>query len=132
MTQVFLRLTAPAGRMPEILQTLEAIRLPAELDRDCAGTHLGLDAQDSNTIVYLEDWLSAEGLERRIASPNFRGLLCLLELAAEPPTLEFRDIVLVRGLEYVASVRSAGDQDGTAADAPRLPDSHAARPARHQ
>lgn len=105
MTQVFLRLTAPASRTPEILQALGAIRLPAELDRDCVRTQLGTDVQDPDVVVYLEEWLSADGLERRIASPNFRGLLCLLELATEPPTLEFREIARTRGLEYVASVR---------------------------
>ena len=72
MTQVFLRLTAPASRTPEILQALEAIRLPAELDRDCIRTQLGTDVQDPDVVVYLEEWLSADGLERRVASPNFR------------------------------------------------------------
>jgi hypothetical protein len=123
MHQIYLRLTAPAGRMPEILQTLLAIRLPAQLDRDCVGTHLGVDLQDPDIVAYLEEWLSADGLDRRVASPSFRGLLCLLELAAEPPSLEFRDIAQVRGLEYVASARHVGDMDDDAADATRQPDS---------
>ena len=121
MTQVFLRLTAPASRTPEILQALEAIRLPAELDRDCVRTQLGTDAQDPDVVFYLEEWLSAGGLERRVASPNFRGLLSILEMAAEPPTLEFREIARTRGLEYVASVRHAEDAADAAADARRLP-----------
>jgi hypothetical protein len=122
MTQIFLRLTAPAGRTPEILQALEAIRLPAQVDRDCVRTQLGTDAQDPDIVVYLEEWLSAEGLERRVASTNFRGLLCLLEVALEPPLLEFRDIVGVRGLEYVASVRDAGEaHDLRPADITRTP-----------
>jgi hypothetical protein len=118
MTQVFLRLTAPAGRTPEILQTLEAIRLPAQLDRDCVRTHLGTDAQDPDVVVYLEEWLSADGLDRRVASPNFRGLLCLLELAAERPTIEFRDIARVRGLDFVASVLNAGEEEHHAGEMP--------------
>ena len=109
MTQIFLRLTAPASRAPEILQTLEAIRLPAQLDRDCVSTHLGVDAQDPDDVVYLEDWLSAEGLERRVASPSFRGLLCVLEMAAKAPTLEFRESAGTPGLEYVARVRHDDD-----------------------
>jgi len=119
MTQVFLRLTAPASRTPEILRALEAFRLPAELDRDCVLTQLGTDAQDPDVVVYLEDWLTADALERRVASPSFRGLLSLIEQAAEPPTLEFREISQTRGLEYVAGVRQAAA--AAAADAGRLP-----------
>ena len=121
MTQVFLRLTAPASRTPEILQALGAIRLPAELDRDCVRTQLGTDVQDPDVVVYLEEWLGAEGMERRIGSPDFRRLLSLLELAAVPPLLEFRDISQVRGLEYVASVRRTDDAVDAPAGAPRLP-----------
>ena len=121
MTQVFLRLMAPASRTPEILQALEAIRLPAELDRECVLTHLGVDAQDPDVVVYLEEWLSAEGLERRVAAPTFRGLLSLLELAVAPPLLEFRDMARTRGLEYVASVRHAGNALDPAADVRSLP-----------
>lgn len=126
VTQIYLRLTAPDRRAPEILQTLESIRLPAQLDRDCVSTHLGADAQDPDIVVYLEEWASAEGLERRVASPDFQGLLCLLDLSAEPPTLEFRDIASSRGLEYVASVRSAGDTNNAAARASGLSDSRPA------
>jgi hypothetical protein len=121
MTQVFLRLTAPASRTPEILQALGAMRLPAELDRDCVRTQLGTDVQDPDVVVYVEEWLSAEGLERRVASPNFRGLLSILEMAAEPPTLEFREISRNRGLEYVASIRHVDDAVDAVADPRRLP-----------
>jgi quinol monooxygenase YgiN len=121
MTQVFLKLTAPDNRTPEILQALGAIRLPAELDRDCIRTQLGIDVQDPDVIFYLEEWLSAEGLERRVASPNFRELLSLVELAAEPPTLEFRDIARTRGLEYVASVRGVDDAVDEPAGSRRQP-----------
>ena len=121
MTQVFLRLTAPASRTPEILQALGAMRLPAELDRDCVRTQLGADAQDPDVVFYIEEWLSADGLDRRIASPIFRGLLSILELAAEPPTLEFREIARTRGLEYVVGVRQAEDAVEAAADSRHLP-----------
>ena len=121
MTQVFLRLTAPASRTPEILQALGAIRLPAELDRECVRTQLGTDVQDPDVVVYLEEWLSTAGLERRVASPSFRELLCLLEMAAESPTFEFRDVARIRGLEFVASIRH--DEDSIVAEATprRLP-----------
>jgi hypothetical protein len=118
MTQVFLRLTAPASRTPEILQALAAIRLPAELDRDCIRTQLGTDVQDPDVVVYLEEWLSTAGLERRVASSNFRELLCLLEMAAESPTFEFRDVARTRGLEFVASIRH-DDDPIVAEDTPR-------------
>ncbi|MCX6549886.1 MAG: hypothetical protein NTY02_02565 [Acidobacteria bacterium] len=105
MTQIYLRLTAPASCAPEMLRTLEAFRLPAELDRDCVSTHLGVDSQDPDVVVYIEEWLSPDGLDRRVASPSFIGLLGLLEMAAEQPTL----------------VRRAEETADAAADARRQP-----------
>lgn len=72
-------------------------------------------------MVYLEEWLNAEGLERRVASLNFRGLLGLLETAIEPPTLEFREVIRTRGLDYVASLRRADDIANAAVDPQHLP-----------
>jgi quinol monooxygenase YgiN len=121
MTQVFLRLMAPSGHTSEILQALEAIRLPAQLDRDCARTQLGVDDQDPDVVLYIEEWLTQDALDRRVASPSFRELLCLLELAVERPTLEFREACRVRGLEYVAAVRRVRDTHDVTIQAPRPP-----------
>jgi len=108
MIQLYLRLTAPAGRAPEILQALEADRLPAQLDRACARTFLGGDHQDLDVVVYHEEWLCEEALRRRVASPSFRRLLGVLELSVVPPAIEFRDVAGVRGLEFIAEVREIG------------------------
>ena len=86
-----------------------------------SGPAISFAASHADVVVYLEEWLSADGLAHRVASPNFRGLLNLLELAAEPPMLEFREIARTRGLEYVASVRRADAIADAAADPQRLP-----------
>jgi len=72
-------------------------------------------------VFYLEEWASTDGLERRVASRNFRGLLGLLELAAESPLLEFRELARIQGLDYVASIRHAGG----AADSMTIAGNHA-------
>lgn len=121
MTQVYLRLTAPTGRAPEILQALEVIRLPAQLDRDCLRTHLGLEEREPDVVVYLEEWSTADAVLHRVESQSFQELMSVLELAAEPPLLEFRDLVNVRGLDYVASVRGADRPAGAVVDAQHQP-----------
>lgn len=105
MTQIYLRLKAPAGRRPEILEALGAIRLPAQLDRGCASTRLVVDPQDPDAVEYTEDWVNAEGLERRVASDDFTAVLSVLECASQPPTVEFRDVTGVRGLEFIEELR---------------------------
>lgn len=52
-----------------------------------------------------EDWTDVEAFERHLRSDQFAQLLAVLELAAEPPTLECRLISESRGLDYVAAVR---------------------------
>jgi len=114
MTQIYLRLTAPAGRAPEILQAMRAIRLPAQLDRDCAATRLSVDPQDPDVVEYTEDWLTASGLEHRVASVEFTAVLSLLERASVPPTIEFRDVSGIRGLEFIEQVRGDRHEGATA------------------
>ena len=63
------------------------------------------DLDEQNAVCYTEDWSSTEALEANIRSDRFSSLLALMETAAEPPTLEFRLVDDLRGLDYVAEVR---------------------------
>ena len=50
-------------------------------------------------------WGDAGDLQGEFGSERFTHLLELLEVAAEPPVVEFRIVSETHGLEYVAAAR---------------------------
>ena len=81
--------------------------MAAQLDPDSLRTHLGIDADEPDTLFYIEEWSDRDCLARRIESASFRALLGLMETAIAAPVLEVRDVTRVGGLDYVAMVQNA-------------------------
>jgi quinol monooxygenase YgiN len=105
VVQLLLRLTSRPGRLQQTVQALQAVMLPARLERGAAHTHISSDVGDGNVLCYVEEWPDVDKLNEQIRSPRFDRMLALMETAAEAPTLEFRFVSEVRGLDYVAEVR---------------------------
>ncbi len=104
MVQLFLRINTSAKDVQSIIYALRSLMLPVQLDRGCAGCHLYVDADDPYLLSYVENWETAEDLNREIRSNRFTRLLSVMESAPEPPVLEFRFLSHTRGLDYVEEV----------------------------
>lgn len=88
------------------LEALRPVMLSARLDRDCLLSQVLEDPEVPGTITYIEEWPTEEAVARRVADDQFATLLALMETASSRPSLEFRVIAQVRGLEFVEAVRS--------------------------
>ena len=88
-----------------MVDALRSIMLPARLERGCTRAQVLRDVESAESIDYLEEWQSPEELEERNRSASFGRLLALMEAAPSAPSLEFRDVSGIHGLEYVAAVR---------------------------
>jgi quinol monooxygenase YgiN len=88
------------------LEALRLVMLSARLDRDCMRSQVLEDPDVPGTIIYLEEWSTEEAVARRVAADQFATLLALMETASSRPSLEFRVVTQVRGLEFVEAVRS--------------------------
>ena len=88
-----------------MVRALSRVMVSARIDRGCGHVELSRDAEDSSTLIYVEDWENKEQLERRIRSERFGALLGLMEACPAAPRLELRFVSDVLGLDYVASVR---------------------------
>lgn len=106
MVQMNVRLLTEEKRMRALLQGLRLIARSSRLDRGCLRSGIFEDASDSALVHYIEEWESAEEMERHIRSERFTRLLALAEEVLASPEFEFRFISEVRGLEYVAAQRS--------------------------
>jgi len=102
-----LRIIADPKAAQPMIQALNSLMLPIQLDRGCQGCHLYADAGESNSFFYVEEWASQKDLEREIRSDRFTRLLSVMESSPQPPVLEFWFSWQARRLEYVAKVRTA-------------------------
>ena len=103
MIQVLVRLLAPPGRAEDVLHALRAVMRPAQQARGCSFAQIYRWANDDRRIEYVEEWDDAGELRGQFGSERFVRLLELLEIAAEPPVVEFRVISETHGLEYVTA-----------------------------
>ena len=88
-----------------MVDALRSVMLPARLERGCTRAQILRDIDAAESIDYFEEWRSAEDMKERIRSASFSRLLSLMEAAPSVPSIEFRNVSGVHGLEYVAAVR---------------------------
>lgn len=119
MIQIQLTLTAHPGHGPHMLKALRSLALGLQTDGHrehgsvlrCA---IYTEPATPEAICYVEEWAVTRELDQRVRSPAFLRLLAIMETAAAPPSLEFRFIDRVCGLDYVESLRltAAGTSAG--------------------
>lgn len=74
-----------------------------------------VDPTEPRKFVYVEEWASDAELRRELRAERLRDLLSLMESSAAAPTLEFRTVTEVRGLDLVEEVRNerpSGGEEG--------------------
>jgi quinol monooxygenase YgiN len=108
VVQLQLRISSGPGQTQPMLRALRSLMLPAQLDSGCTGCWLYVDAMNSRSLCYVEEWAGPIDLEREMHSARFTRLLSVMEGAPQRPSLDFRFISQTRGLDYVEEVRLFG------------------------
>lgn len=111
VVQLLLRLTLPPVGAKDIVEALRSVMLPARMERGCIRAQILRDIDVPEVISYVEEWPLQENLETRVRSGPFAGILSLMEASASPPSIEFRTVSEVRGLDYVAAIRNGSSLD---------------------
>ena len=92
-------------------EILELLRYCAENLRTkpgCLGTGVFEGGDQSETILYLERWRSAEEFHRHIQSNLYLGVLNAMDLANAPPDVRYYDVSETKSMELIAALRSPG------------------------
>jgi len=103
VVQLLVRLLAPPDRVDGILDGLRSVQRPAQQARGCSFAGVFVSVNDPRRVVYAEDWDDPDELHRQFRTARFHRLLELLEIATEPPVVEFRVISEIHGLDYIGS-----------------------------
>ena len=105
MIELRLCLRAPPRRTQSLVAALQALARLAGLERGCLEAHVFTESNDPRRLYYSEAWDAEENLRSMLCSERFTHLVELMEMAAEPPSLDFRTISETQGLEFAWQVR---------------------------
>jgi quinol monooxygenase YgiN len=87
---------------------LEALRSAAPfVERGRRSARVFREADDSGSLLLMEEWDTPEDLARHIRTPSFRRLLAVLELSGSPPEVVYVRGSSVRGMDWIAEVLGA-------------------------
>lgn len=106
MIELRLYLQAHSRQTQPLVAALQSLARSARLERGCLEAHLFAESDDSRRLCYSEVWDVEENLRSMLCSERFTQLVALMEMAAEPPSLDFRTITETRGLEFARQARS--------------------------
>ena len=105
MVVMSLRVKAPAGRRDKILKTLGSVLGPTRVLRGCLSCRLYQDLENRNVLTLIEEWESQEALDRHVRSDHYRKILAVMDLASEPPEIQFRSVASMAGMERIEQLR---------------------------
>jgi quinol monooxygenase YgiN len=105
MILVTLTVFVPPGRWEEIVDVFWLLLGPLRVEPGCLTCALYREVGDGEGLLYVEEWETAEQLERHMRSSRYDLLLAVMEASARPPVLRYHSVSGTRGLEYLEAVR---------------------------
>ncbi len=110
MIHASLKVVLPVERREEAVRIVRSLLGPTSAAPRCVNCGYYTDAQNENTLCYMEEWQTEEDLQRHIRSDDYRKFLALIDLSSEPPELRFHKVCETLGIEYVTRVRSLAEK----------------------
>lgn len=105
MIELHLCLRTHSQQLPSVLAALQSLERQAKLERGCVAVYLLVECYDPQNLCYTEMWDTEDNLCLMLCTEHFTRLAELMEMAAEPPVLDFRTITAIRGLEFAQQAR---------------------------
>lgn len=105
MIELHLYLLAHPQQTRSLVAALQALARLARLERGCLEARVFTESNDPRRFYYSEVWDVEENLRSMLRSERFIHLVELMEMAVEPPSLDFRTIAETHGLEFAWQAR---------------------------
>jgi quinol monooxygenase YgiN len=99
------RINAPPKRRDEILRTLRSLLGPTRVLPGCVTCRFYQDVEDPNLLTLIEEWETREALDRYVRSNDYRKILAAMDLASEPPEVQFCSVLSISGMELIEEIR---------------------------
>jgi len=105
MIEATIRMTVPAEKRKEVLQTIKAILGPIRLERGCIRCNCYVDVEDERILFIEEEWKTRDDLENHLRSDRFGVLNGAMRLLRAEPDIRFNTIASTAGPEAIKAAR---------------------------
>jgi quinol monooxygenase YgiN len=100
-----LRMSVSPDKRDDVLTTLLLVMGPTLAQHSCISYRLYQDVEDENLMFLVQEWESRDALETHIRSKDYRKILAVMELANEPPDIQFVEALKTDGMELIDEIR---------------------------
>ena len=97
MVVLSFRITAPDHQRGDILKSLRSLIGPTSAEAACAACQVFQEADNPNTICFVQAWSSNEALQRHVRSHQYRQLLSVLDLSNTSPEVRLDSVSPICG-----------------------------------
>jgi quinol monooxygenase YgiN len=105
MIELRLCLRTHSRQIRLLIAALQTLARSARLERGCVEAHVFSETSDPRRLYYSETWDAEDNLQSMLRSERFTHLVELMEMASEPPSLDFRTISATQGFEFAWQAR---------------------------
>ena len=105
MIETTIKMTVPAEKRKEVLQTIKAILGPIRREHGCIGCNCYVDVENESLLFIEEEWKTREDLENHLRSDHFSVLNGAMRLLRVEPDIRFNTIASTAGLEAIKAAR---------------------------
>ena len=106
MLRSTIRILIPPEKQSDALEILTSVSEQTQFEQGCVCSRLYRDLTDNRVTLLEELWLTFEDLQRHLQSGNYRNILLVVEMAAEPPEIRFDTIAQTSGMETIKQARN--------------------------
>jgi len=102
-----IRMTVSPKKRDEALKIFKLATEYCKVKPGCLSSHVYLDAQEQNTILYKETWRSQEEMDHNLRSDEYYKILLTMEMAVMEPDVRFNVISETTGIETIEKARKS-------------------------
>ena len=101
-----MKLTPLPEKRQAMLDILRSVAIIAPGMPGCLDCQIYEEDSSAHRIVYVEHWQSRGPLEQHIKSGLYLRVLTAVELASEPPEIQFHEVSETMGMELITALRT--------------------------
>jgi quinol monooxygenase YgiN len=106
MIDATIKMTVPAGKRKEVLQTMKAILGPIRREQGCISCNCYVDVEDEGIFFFMEEWKTREYLDNHLKTDRFAILIGAMSLLNEEPEIRFDAVESIAGAEDIKAARA--------------------------
>jgi quinol monooxygenase YgiN len=106
MIDATIKMSVPAYKREEILQTIKTLLGPIRNEPGCVSCYFCVDAEDEHIVIFRQEWKTNEDLAAHLKSEHFSVLLGVMKLLSIEPEIRINTIASTAGAEVIAAARA--------------------------